>query len=652
MSEDIQPSRILLVEDEPGFRTFIRRRLSASGFEVETATSGEEALSYLKNAEHHIDLVLLDYLLPDTNAQELISAEWASVGSPAFMVMTGFGDERLAVDLMKLGAVDYIIKDSDLPNVLIPTVERILRHERQRKQLDVAERQLQESEERLKLALHSAGIAVWDIDATTNLAYVDERWQNISGMVCREGQVPLEVLQNTIVKEDQPYYFRRWNSFLQQSQTALNFEASFRIQHEQSPMRWMEQQGVIVERHEDGSPRRIMCTLHDITDKMRLREMEEQLLRAQRMDMLGTLAGGIAHDFNNILAAIIGFNELMKRDTGNQQIVDNATGQIERAAQRAKDIVRQVLLFSRREEPEIKRVDLIELIDEAVAFMRAVVPSGVTITQKHEVDSASIDADASQISQVLTNLINNAAQAMTDDEGMIQVTLKLQPSGPEGNRMYCVEVQDDGSGIPVTIQERIFEPFFSTKEKGKGTGLGLATSRGIIESHGGRITLQSEEGHGACFSLFLPPSREEGVTHQPPVERSEPLEASAIRILLVDDEIALAEVTTELLILHGFEVDAYHDPMQALEYCQSTREQYDLAILDYSMPRLNGLDLLKKLQEMQPDLHCLLVTGNLDNSQGKVQEFPHTERIHKPFSHDELLDAIMKATPKIVSQAQ
>ncbi|GHC03071.1 response regulator [Cerasicoccus arenae] len=641
--------RILLIEDDFGLQHFIMRRMRADGYQVMAVSSGAEAIKELSDTQQEYDLVLLDYKLPDTNAEELVTEHWASLGSPPFIMLTGFGDERVAVQLMKLGAEDYIIKEADFIDYLRPAVERTLRHISQRDQLDEAQRQLKESEERLNLALHTAGIAVWDINLPEQHAYVCERWREISGQSLPRGPISLGLLHAVIHSEDRDYFQRRWSNFIRQTDSKRHFEAAFRIVHAESGDRWIENQGIVVLREPDGRPRRIICTFNDVTAKMRVREMEDQLRRAQRMDTLGSLAGGIAHDFNNVLAAIIGYNELTQRDPENVEFVLSNADHISRASQRAREIIRQVLLFSRLTNPEITKVDLVEVVNESVDFIRAVVAEHTLIETYYELDKAVIDADSGQISQVITNLLNNAAHAVKDVRGVIQVrireTVSDQRNGYDEDRygFFCVEVQDNGSGIPLNIQERIFEPFFSTKRKGEGTGLGLATSQGIIGSHGGRMTVTSEVGHGACFSVILPKARHSTVVKEK--KKTTPVTPSALRILLVDDEIALTEVTTQLLILHGFEVDAYHDPVQALEYCKSTCEEYDLAICDYNMPHLNGDKLISILHEMHPQLPCVLVTGNMDQQQAKLTDIaPFTKLLRKPYSHEELMEVISEAT--------
>jgi len=637
MEEPSQDVKILLIEDDPGFGLLIQRRLSLAGYQVAVVKTGAEALQRLRDPAGHFDLVLIDYMLPDTNANELVGQEWEALGSPPFMVMTGFGDERVAVEMMKLGAEDYIVKDSDLLHSLVPTMQRILRHVESRRQLVLAEKRLKESEERYSLALNATRISVWDIELPAGRVYLDRRWSEISGMDSPQQPAQLDELLKCIHAEDIGEYLENWREFVGDATSSQTFSATFRLNRDDKKTCWIEQNATVVEEHVEGSAIRIISTMHDVTARVQLHAMEQKLLQAQRLDVLGTLAGGIAHDFNNVLAAIMGFNELMQRDKANVEIVDKATTHIQQAAHRARDIVRQVLLYSRQEEPEVCRVDLVGIINESIGFIRAIAPVNVQLSFDHNIDEAWVNADASQISQVITNLLSNAIHAVKDRDGCICVTL-AQIADVDRTLLYDVEVLDNGNGVPPEIEQRIFDPFFSTKDRGQGAGLGLATSKGIIETHGGRIFLNNVPGRGACFHLQLPKAKEKEDTPTPALQDT--TSAAGTSVLVVDDEAALADVTTDLLKLNGLEAQAFHDPVMALEHCRDTGQRFDVAILDYSMPRLNGLQLLEQLHELDPDLRCILVTGNFEEIRSQAKDLTKFELLHKPYSHDELMGAI------------
>lgn len=549
-------ARLLVLDDDEGILRIITRRMERQGHQVVCAASGKAALDAAREPGANFDLILLDYKLPDTNAEELINQHWEEFGNPAFIVLTGFGDERLAVKLMKLGAEDYITKDADFLEHLVNAVSRTLRHLQERRQLDQAEQQLLENKERLDLALHSAGISIWDINLARQEVIICDRWRSVINEPLPPNPAPLAQILSSIHPEDREYFDKRWRAFVRLQSSEANFEAMFRLRG--TGDQWIESQGIVVARDSDGAPTRIICTLHDVSAKVRMRDMEEQLRRAQRMDTLGSLAGGIAHDFNNVLASIMGYNELTQRDPSNIANILRNAEHINRASQRARDIIKQVLLYSRRTAPEVTQVNLVSVVDEAVGFIRAVAPPTVSFATQHHVESAIIDGDASLMSQVITNLLNNAVQAMKDRDGVVHVSIREHPANANSidgldllyKAHYVLEVRDEGPGIPENLHERIFEPFFSTKRRGEGTGLGLATSQSIVNSHGGRILVQSQVGQGACFQVFLPQASQAAPKAEKPVEKPE--RPSALRILLVDDEIALLEVTTQLLMMYHF----------------------------------------------------------------------------------------------------
>jgi PAS domain S-box-containing protein len=373
-------------------------------------------------------------------------------------------------------------------------------------------------------------------------------------------------------------------------------------------------------RNQDGSLGGIVGAMEDITERKHAEEerthMEAQLRQAQKMEALGTLAGGIAHDFNNILAIIIGYTEIAQSDMAGAGRVGADLQEVLTAARRAKDLVRQILAFSRRGEQEKMVVQVGLIVKEAMKMLRASLPS--TIDFKMNVASkAVVMADPTQIHQVLMNLCTNAAHAMREAGGVLEVSLtdvRLEPesirphSGLEPGLHVKLVVTDTGHGIDPAIMDRIFDPFFTTKEQGAGTGLGLSVVHGIVRSLGGAIGVESVPGKGAVFNVLLPAMESAGVAE--PVE-AEPLPRGRERILFVDDEPALARATKQMLQRLGYEVDCRASPIEALEAFRlhSKEKPFDLVITDMTMPHLSGADLARELIRLQPGLPVILCTG-------------------------------------------
>ncbi len=349
----------------------------------------------------------------------------------------------------------------------------------------------------------------------------------------------------------------------------------------------------------------------DITER---KTLETRLVQAQKMEAIGTLAGGIAHDFNNILAAIIGYTEMAKAKL-QQQDLHPYLDRVLEASERAKNLVTQILSFSRSGSTEIRPIDMSPLIAEGLRLLRAALPSTIEIRQQISSPLPAILAHPTQIHQILINLCTNAAHAMRAHGGVIEVTLEglaitpamatLHPDLAPG-KFVKLTVADTGSGFAPEIGKRIFDPFFTTKKPGEGTGLGLSVVYGIIKSYGGAITVQSELGKGSAFSVYLPAldtPMEDHQMGQPAIHRG------AGRVLLVDDEAMLVAIGQELIEGLGYEVTGATDSRNALNLVRAQPDRFDLVITDMTMPGMTGTDLSRELLLIRPELPIILLTG-------------------------------------------
>jgi len=365
---------------------------------------------------------------------------------------------------------------------------------------------------------------------------------------------------------------------------------------------------------------RVVVVYEDITALKQTendrRKMETQLRQAQKMEALGTLAGGIAHDFNNILGGIIGYAELYKDQVHDRPRIYHGLEEVLNASQRAKDLVQQILTFSRQREQERIPIKLSPIVKEVTKFMRASLPA--TIQIRHQIDARwdKIMADASQIHQVLTNLCTNAGHAMKDTGGILEITLEqidinddnmLNLRSLQPGLHLKLTVSDTGCGITEENIERIFEPYFTTKEIGEGTGLGLAVVHGIIKSHGGEIKVYSEVGKGTRFHVYLPLLKEQMGIDQ--VAQPTPLPRGKETILFVDDEKMLAQVGKLSLEKLGYEVVAETDPIKAVDLFKEDKDRFDLVITDKTMPKMTGFDLARDLKSVRPDVPVILCSG-------------------------------------------
>jgi PAS domain S-box-containing protein len=391
-----------------------------------------------------------------------------------------------------------------------------------------------------------------------------------------------------------------------------------------------------------------LLTYQDTTDQ---RNLEVHLRKIHKMEAIGTLAGGIAHDFNNILAAVIGYTEMTLSKAGKGSTTERNLGQILKAANRARDLIKQILIFSHDGEKEHRPVHIRHIVKEALKLLRASIPRTIEIRQRVELTRDGVVlADPTQIHQVLMNLCANAAYAMREKGGCLEVSLTDVNPGTELLGRYDrlsdaphikLAVSDTGCGIEPAILERIFDPFFTTKGQGQGTGMGLAVVHGIVKSHGGVITVNSELGKGATFAIYLPRLEDE-VAPQKAVPSVAPRGSG--RILFVDDEETLAELGKQVLTELGYEVIAMTSSREALAVFRAQPGWFDLVFTDYTMPEMNGADLVQKILSLRPDIPVILCTGysEIINAE-KAREIGIRAFLMKPLSHLEVAQVVSTA---------
>jgi PAS domain S-box-containing protein len=363
---------------------------------------------------------------------------------------------------------------------------------------------------------------------------------------------------------------------------------------------------------------RILSVL-DITDRKKAEEekanLESQLRQAHKMEAIGTMAGGIAHDFNNILAAILGYADMAKDDTPDYSPAKYQIEQVLKAGNRAKELVKHILSFSRKEAMARSPVQIHLLVKEALKLLRASIPTTVEIKQNIDSQCGNILADPTQIHQVLMNLCTNAAQAMDENGGVLEVGLISHQLGADDlmgeqnlkpGHYVRLSVTDSGIGVDQKYLDRIFDPYFTTKEVGKGSGMGLAVVIGIVKSHDGMITVDSKPGKGTTFHIYFPRI---DAQIQENIEKAAPLPTGQERILVIDDEESIVDVTKQQAERLGYQVTAKTSSMEALELFRSQPDAFDLIITDQTMPELTGEKLAEKLMEIRPDIPVIICTG-------------------------------------------
>ena len=381
------------------------------------------------------------------------------------------------------------------------------------------------------------------------------------------------------------------------------------------------------------------------------KELQDQLRQAQKMEAIGTLAGGIAHDFNNILGAIIGYSEIIKfNEFIKKSDLQDDVDQVLNAANRAKDLVQQILAFSRQVEHEIKPVLIVPVVKEALKLLRATLPTTIEMRQYIQTDNTKIFGDPSQIHQIIMNLCTNAGHAMQESGGILEVNLEEVTVDPRKSKLLAdlrpgsyvqLTVSDTGHGIAPDAIEQIFNPYFTTKEKGEGTGLGLAVVHGIVKSHSGEITVDSQLDHGTKFQIYLPM-----IDRKVSADLSSKAEVpdGDGHILFVDDEKALARIGKQMLERLGYRVETRVCSTEALELFRANPHRFDLVVTDLTMPNITGIQLAREIVRLRPEIPIILCSGFSERlSMDEISEAGIRDLLMKPFCTSEIALSVKKA---------
>lgn len=391
-------------------------------------------------------------------------------------------------------------------------------------------------------------------------------------------------------------------------------------------------------------------------------ELELQLRESHKMQAIGTMAGGIAHDFNNIVGAILGNVELAKADCGHNPQALESLLEIEKAGRRARDLVRQILTFSRNDPPKLYAVHSHEVMRDTARLLRVTLPPAIELQVHAPLDLPCMLADPTQVEQALFNLITNAVHALGDSRGLISMSASLSVSeqrlcdrlGLQLGDYVVITVQDNGPGIPADTLQRIFEPFFTTKPVGQGTGLGLAVVHGVMRTHGGAVDVISRRGEGCTFSLYFPatgldsalappspPARNLTTCTVPSASTAPAADEHRKHVMYVDDDQALVSLVQRLLRRRGYQVTGFLDPREATQALRQDPHAYDLVVTDYNMPGYCGVDLVRDSKSIRPDLPVALASGYVTaDIEAQAIAAGALALIHKPNDVDELCETV------------
>jgi len=492
---------------------------------------------------------------------------------------------------------------------------------------------LLKSEEKYRSILESMQDAYFELDSKGRLIFFNNSLRELLGYT--EEEVGDLTYEDIIDKAEQKRIFQTFNKVYVTGQTS---QLVYFICIAKGGVR--KNVGIIVSlmKNKKRKPIGFQGLARDVTEQHR---MEKTIQQTQKMEAIGHLAGGIAHDFNNILGGIIGYTQLIKTHTLEQSKIQGYVEHVMKASERATELVKQILLFSRETESEKKPCDLAQVAREVIKLLRASIPSTIEIKHRFKKELSPVLADPTQIHQVFMNLCSNASYAMKEKGGSLKLNLidvliteKTRKNSPE---LKCGEyiklsVSDNGMGMKKKVLDKIFDPYFTTKEIGSGTGLGLATVHGIVKNHHGIIQVESKIGVGTQFHLFFPVVKKEIDENEDLAEVPQGTE----NILFVDDEEYLARVGKEMLEDYGYSVESVTSSKKALKLFTKNPDRFDLVITDYTMPEMTGDKLIREIRSISATIPIIMCTGISIDSEN-LENLELAKLLIKPLDMDDML---------------
>lgn len=668
--------KILIVDDKEENLYALEKILRETGAEIIKAGNGNDALRASLN--HDLALAILDVQMPEMDGYELAQyfrGEEKTKDMPIIFLSAAYSDEHHVFKGYESGAVDFITKPYN-PGIFLSKVNIFLHRERLLQEHKRVEEELFRHREHLENQVRERTIELEE-RAALLLEEINERkrTEEINQLLASI----VESSDDAIIGKTLDGIIVSWNRGAQKIYGYTNSEiigkpistiAPCEYQDEWEQLLKKVKAGKSIEHYEtqrqrnDGKIIHVALTIspirnisgeligastiaRDITEH---KQLENQIQQLQKMEALGRFAGGIAHDLNNILYPIIIDTELLLEESAPNTNLHQALNKILTAAYRQRDLIRQILSFSRRSEQKLNPIKVTPVLKETIDLIKSSLPGTIKIEKHVDVYSDKILGDSTQIQQVIMNLFRNAADALKSQTGTIKVSLSntyIEPmqTHPElkAGRFLKLIVKDTGHGMTKEVMDQIFEPFYTSKELGKGSGMGLAVVHGIIKNHGGTITVESEPGKGSEFTVILPTTDEKIETQTLAIDKSRSVKEKR-NVLLVDDEEIILSSLQNVLKRLGYNVVAAKDAMEALELFRATPDTFDLVITDLTMPQITGVELAKKLINIQTDIPIILCTGFNDViHEDEAKAIGIRELLLKPASTNELKNAIGRA---------
>jgi PAS domain S-box-containing protein len=622
---------LLLVDDSDDDALLIQRQFRRVGVDV-TAERVETAAGLTAALRRRLpDVVICDYNMPAFSAEEALEQIRADGLDVPFILVSGEVGEETAAALMKAGAHDFLLKDRLAR--LVPAVERELREAAARRERRATQSALRLSEERFRLLAEHAQDIIFRYRHGPEPAveYLSPAVENILGYSPGELYADPGLVFSLVEPEDRPKIEATWRS-------AEPAALTVRWRRRDGGLVYLEQRAAAV-RDPDGTVIAVEGILRDTTERtlaeQERQRLEHQLRQNERLDSLGHLAGGVAHDFNNLLAVILGYCGIVAESLpADHPIQDDVEG-IQKAAERGASLTRQLLIFSRLEPSRLETVDLNTVVSETRDLLSRTLGEDISVVTRLAGDLNAVRADRTKMEQVLLNLVMNARAAMPDGG-----VLRIATENVDGS--VVLSVTDQGHGMEPEVVQRAFEPFFTTRPKGQGTGLGLATAYGAVTDAGGSIDIESAPGAGTTVRIQLPAAAvpdeaETSAAVEPPTGANE-------SVLLVEDEDAVRQIMLRQLDRSGYRVREFADPLEALRAFAADPQCFDVLLTDVVMPGMSGTQLAGRLREVRPDLPVLFMSGYTSGPAPGGHELPSDgSLLHKPFDRSALMAALRRA---------
>lgn len=637
--------RVLFVEDSEDDALLLIRKIRQGKFELDWVRVDNEADMRRNLEEKEWDLVISDYSMPTFDGVSALKLFKQMALDIPFILVSGTIGEDVAVNAMREGAHDYLMKDK--LERLVPAIRRELRETKIRRERSRALTLLKEREEILTRIIENIPFMIFIKDAN------DLRFLRVN----RAGEELLGIKRDELIgstdydffpKEEADFFVHRDREVLAEG---CFVEIPEEIIHTRNKGERILCTKKIPLMDESGKPLYLFGISEDITEikqkAIEEQELKKQLRQAQKMESIGTLAGGIAHDFNNILMAVLGYAELAKMELDSKEKLAKYLNQILQAGIRAKNLVEQILTFTRQTDIKREPLAIIPMIKETLKFLRASLPVTIDIQHNLQVADSTIIADPTQIHQIVMNLFTNAAHAMRENGGILDIRLtevmltdEVEPAF-KALKPGCylqLTVSDTGCGIPKETIDKIFDPFFTTKERGEGTGMGLSVVHGIIKDMRGAITVISEPDCGTTFKILFPKYEGEPIVSR--VCKPE-VKTGSGSILVVDDEVLITTSIRGILEKVGYRVVSTTNPFKALDIFKTRANAFDLVLTDMTMPKMTGLELAEKLIHIQPGIPIIMFTGYSPGlTRERLNKAGIKELITKPFVASELANTI------------